>query len=315
MNTTSAATNTTPISNSTTTVAHSLPAERGKRAPAAASEPLAAPSGTAAGRSVEGVTRVLITGSTTGLGEAAARQLVDDGHEVVLDARNAERAAAVDGLARRAAGTGGVAGVVLGDLADTHDVRRIADQVGAVGRIDAVIHNAGVYAETQRNTTPQGHARTFCVNVLAPYLLTAWIAGATRLVYLSSGMHESGDTSLRDLDWTERRWNGTQAYCESKLHVTTLAMALTRRWPDRYVNVVDPGWVPTRMGGPGAPDDLELCHRTQAWLAVSDDPEARTSGGYWYHQQLHSPATAALDETFQDALLHQLFQLTHVSLP
>jgi NAD(P)-dependent dehydrogenase (short-subunit alcohol dehydrogenase family) len=261
------------------------------------------------GRSVEAVTRVLITGSTTGLGEAAARQLLDDGHEVVLHARNAERAAAVDGLARRAAG------IVVGDLADTDDVRRITDQADAIGEIDVVIHNAGVYAERQRNTTPQGHARTFCVNVLAPYLLTASIAGAARLVYLSSGMHESGDASLRDLDWTERRWNGTQAYCDSKLQVTTLAMALTRRWPDRYVNVVDPGWVPTRMGGPGAPDDLELGHRTQAWLAVSDEPEATTTGGYWYHQQLHPPAPAALDETYQEALLHELFQLTHVALP
>jgi NAD(P)-dependent dehydrogenase (short-subunit alcohol dehydrogenase family) len=262
-----------------------------------------------------GVTRVLITGSTTGLGEAAARQLVDDGHEVVLHARNAERATAVDDLVRRAAGPGRVAGLVVGDLADTDDVRRIADQVDAIGGIDAVIHNAGVYAERQRNTTPQGHARTFCVNVLAPYLLTAWIAGAARLVYLSSGMHESGDTSLRDLDWTERRWNGTQAYCDSKLQVTALAMALTRRWPDRYVNVVDPGWVPTRMGGPGAPDDLELGHRTQAWLAVSEDPEATTTGGYWYHQQLHPPAPTALDEPYQEALLRELSRMTDVALP
>jgi NAD(P)-dependent dehydrogenase (short-subunit alcohol dehydrogenase family) len=152
------------------------------------------------------------------------------------------------------------------------------------------------------------------VNVLAPYLLTAWIAGPTRLVYLSSGMHESGDTTLRDLDWTERRWDGMQAYCDSKLHVTTLALALARRWPERYVNVVDPGWVPTRMGGPGAPDDLDLGHRTQAWLAVGDDPEAATSGGYWYHRRRRPPAAAARDEAHQDALLHELSRLTQVTL-
>lgn len=192
--------------------------------------------------------RVLITGSTTGLGEAAAQQLLDDGHDVVLHARNRERAAAIDRLARRAVG------VVLGDLADTDEVRSIADQAAAIGGIDSVVHNAGIYVDPQRNETPQGHARTFAVNVLAPYLLTAWISGPSRLVYLSSGLHERGDTTLHDLDWTERRWNGMQAYCDSKLHVTTLALALARRWPDRYVNVVDPGWVPTRMGGPGAPD-------------------------------------------------------------
>ena len=244
--------------------------------------------------------RVLITGSTTGLGEAAARQLLDDGHEVVLHARNAERATAVDGLARRAVG------VVLGDLADPDQVRHVADQAEDI---------AGIYADPRRNVTPQGHARTFAVNVLAPYLLTAWIGGPTRLVYLSSGMHESGDATLHDLDWTERRWNATQAYCDSKLHVTTLALALARRRPDRYVNVVDPGWVPTRMGGPGAPDDLELGHRTQAWLAASDDPEATTSGGYWHHHQRHLPAAPARDATHQDKLLEALSRLTHVPLP
>ena len=122
------------------------------------------------------------------------------------------------------------------------------------------------------------------------------------------------EKDLHDLDWTERRWNGMQAYCDSKLHVTTLALALARRWPDRYVNVVDPGWVPTRMGGPGAPDDLELGHRTQAWLAVSDEPEAATSGGYWHHQQRRAPAAIALDGAYQDALLRELARLTDVSL-
>lgn len=150
--------------------------------------------------------------------------------------------------------------------------------------------------------------------MLAPYLLTAWIARPSRLVYLSSGMHTSGDASLRDIDWTERRWNGIQAYCDSKLFVTTLALAVARRWPDVLVNAVDPGWVPTRMGGPGAPDDLELGHRTQTWLAVSDQPEALSTGGYWYHQERHAPAAAAQDESFQASLLDELVRLTQVGL-
>ena len=212
------------------------------------------------------------------------------------------------------AATMSIIGVVIGDLASAAEVRDLAAQVDRIGGIGAVIHNAGIYVDPQRNETPQGHARTFAVNVLAPYLLTAWISGPSRLVYLSSGLHERGDTTLHDLDWTERRWNGMQAYCDSKLHVTTLALALARRWPDRYVNVVDPGWVPTRMGGPGAPDDLELGHRTQAWLAVSDEPEAATSGGYWHHQQRRPPAAVARDEAYQDALLRELARLTHVAL-
>jgi NAD(P)-dependent dehydrogenase (short-subunit alcohol dehydrogenase family) len=132
---------------------------------------------------------------------------------------------------------------------------------------------------------------------------------------MSSDMHAKGDRSLRDLDWTERTWNGVQAYSDSKLFVSTLALALARRWPDCLVNGVEPGWVPTRMGGRGAPDDLELGHRTQAWLAVTDDPEAMTSGGYWFHQHRRQPASAALDETFQDALLAEIARLTDVPLP
>ena len=243
--------------------------------------------------------RVLITGSTAGLGRAAARQLLDGGHEVVLHARNSVRAGSVDDLAGRAAG------VVVGDLASADETRGVADQVNAIGGIDAVIHNAAVYVDPRRVATPEGHARTLAVNVLAPYLLTAWINRPSR----------DGDASLRDIDWTARRWNGVQAYCDSKLFITALALAVARRWPDLRAHAVDPGWVPTSMGGPGAPDHLELGSLTQTWLAGSDHPEATGSGGYWYHQRRRSPAPAALDESFQDALLDELIRLTDVRLP
>jgi len=254
------------------------------------------------------MSRVLITGSTAGLGLAAARHLLDQGHQVVLHARNRERAASVDSLTSRAIG------IVIGDLASRHETRDVADQANAIGGIDAVIHNAAIYVDPRRVETPEGHARTLAVNVLAPYLLTAWIETPARLVYISSDMHRSGDSSLRDMDWTARRWNGVQAYCDSKLFITTIAFALARRSPGRCVNVVDPGWVPTRMGGPTAPDDLELGHRTQTWLAVSDEPEARTSAGYWYHQRRQIPVAAALDENFQDALLRELDRLADMRL-
>ena len=146
--------------------------------------------------------RVLITGSTAGLGWAAARHLLDGGHEVVLHARNSVRAGSVDDLARRAAG------VVVGDLASAEETRGVADQVNAIGGIDAVIHNAAVYVDPRRVATPEGHARTLAVNLLASYMLRAWIDRPSRLVYLSSGMHNDGDASLRDIDWTARRWNG-----------------------------------------------------------------------------------------------------------
>jgi len=81
-----------------------------------------------------------------------------------------------------------------------------------------------------------------------------------------------------------------------------------------YSNAVDPGWVPTRMGGRGAPDDLRLGHLTQEWLATSDEPEARSSGGYWFHQRLRPPHPAVLDPQFQDDLLAALARFTGAEL-
>src|SRR6266516_1923568 len=248
--------------------------------------------------------RIFITGSTDGLGRAAARTLLDDGHRVVLHARTAARAASVDDLAVRAAG------VVVGDLASAEETGRVADQVNAIGRMDAVIHNAAIFIDARRVATAEGHARTLAVNVLAPYVLTATIDRPSRLVYMASGMHRDGDASLRDIDWSARRWSGVQAYSDSKLFIVALALAVPRRWPDVRSNAVDPGWVPTRMGGPSAPDDLDLGHVTQVWLAMSSEPGAMESGGYWHHQRRHPPAPAASDIAFQDRLLDRLTRLT-----
>ena len=95
----------------------------------------------------------------------------------------------------------------------------------------------------------------------------------------------------------------------------SLTMVLARRWSKVLSNAVDPGWVPTKMGGPGAPHDLEQGHLTQTWLAVSDDPAAKVSGGYWHHRQQRQPAPEALDRDFQDRLMDKLVELSGVSLP
>jgi len=254
------------------------------------------------------MSRIFITGSTEGLGRAAALALLDDGHEVVLHARNPSRAASLGDLVQRGAA------VVIGDLASAEETHGVADHVNALGPMDAVIHNAAVFKEPERGATPEGHARTLAVNVLAPYVLTAEIKRPERLIYLSSDMHRGGDATLQDMDWTARAWNGTQAYADSKLFMAAFASMIARRWTDVRSNAVDPGWVPTRMGGPSAPDDLELGHVTQVWLAVSTEPDAMESGGYWHHQRRHAPAPAASDVAFQDALLDELTRMTGVRL-
>jgi NAD(P)-dependent dehydrogenase (short-subunit alcohol dehydrogenase family) len=256
------------------------------------------------------VSRVFITGSTEGLGLTAATLLISQGHEVVGHARNISRAADL----RQAAP--GLADVAIGDLSSADETTSVAGQVNALGRFDAVIHNAGVgYRENRKTTTVDGHAHVLAVNVLAPYLLTALIERPGRLVYLSSGMHRGGMPSVDDLDWNRRRWNGSQAYSDSKLYDTVLALAIARRWPDVLSNAVEPGWVATKMGGPGAPDDLSLGHVTQAWLAVSDDPAATVSGELFYHQRPREVHPSARSHQFQDELLGALAELAGVKMP
>ena len=255
------------------------------------------------------MSRVFITGSSDGLGLMAGRLLVADGHSVMLHARNASRADDTRAALPQADG------VAIGDLSSIAGMRQVAAQANASGRFDAVIHNAGIgYREPRRVETEDGLSQVFAVNVLAPYLLTALVERPHRLVYLSSGMHRGGDAGTDDQQWTRRRWNGAQAYSDSKLLDAVLAFAIARRWPGVLSNAVEPGWVPTKMGGPGAPGDMSLAPVTQAWLAVSQDPAAMVSGGYFYHQQPKPPHPAARDPAVQDRLLSYCAQLTSVEL-
>ncbi|MFO0619659.1 MAG: SDR family NAD(P)-dependent oxidoreductase [Polyangiaceae bacterium] len=239
--------------------------------------------------------RVFITGSADGLGHAAAETLLTAGHEVLVHVRAPERRAAVEPLLDRGAT------LVVGDLADLAETRSVAEQVNALGAPTAVIHNAGVYSGPS----------ILSVNVIAPYVLTALLPRPERLVYVSSGMHRGGTPSLDALDGR----GGSISYSDSKLFVTALAAAVARRWPEVRTHAVDPGWVPTKMGGPSAPDDLRLGHLTQEWLATSDDDEALTTGGYWFHQTRRDPHPAVNDTAFQARLLDALARATGISLP
>lgn len=238
--------------------------------------------------------RILVTGSTTGIGRATAASLLEDGHEVVVHARDDSRLSDDDELL--AAG----ARCVVGDLADLAQVLALAEAANALGGLDAVIHNAGVM-----------DGPVLPVNVVAPYVLTALVP-APRQIYLSSSMHRGGSADL-PADWSGP--GRTRSYADSKLLVTALMAAIARLRPDVLSHAVDPGWVPTRMGGPSASGDLGLSHVTQAWLATTEDADARTPGRYWFHQRVQQPHPAVHDEALQDALLASLAEHTGVDLP
>jgi NAD(P)-dependent dehydrogenase (short-subunit alcohol dehydrogenase family) len=255
------------------------------------------------------MSRIFISGSSTGLGLMAADLLVGKGHSVVLHARNAKRAEeAYQELPRAEA-------IMVGDIETIAGAKDLAAQVNALGRFDAVIHNAAVGYREGHRVTADGLPHVFAINTLSAYILTALIERPKRLVYLSSGMHRHADANLDDILWKKRRWNGSTAYAESKLHDAMLAFAIARRWPDVFSNALEPGWVPTKMGGSGAPDDMDQAHLTQAWLAAGDDTKADVTGQYFYHLKRMEPNPQSHDVALQDRLIVICKEISGVPLP
>jgi NAD(P)-dependent dehydrogenase (short-subunit alcohol dehydrogenase family) len=184
------------------------------------------------------------------------------------------------------------------------ETKALAAKANASGTFDAVIHNAGVYQVPRNSVGADGLPLVFTVNSLAPYILTCLIQKPQRLIYLSSGMHLQGNASL----------DSHTTYSDTKLHDVILSMAVARKWNDVYTNAVDPGWVPTKMGGVSAPDSLEKGFQTQVWLAVSNDREATVSGCYFHHQKQARYLPAAKDVTVQEKFLTLCEHITGVQL-
>jgi NAD(P)-dependent dehydrogenase (short-subunit alcohol dehydrogenase family) len=253
--------------------------------------------------------RVVVTGSADGLGKMAAELLIEKGHKVVLHARSAARA---NETRKKIAGA---EGIVVGDLSSIAQTKSVAGQVNKLGGFDAVIHNAGIgYREPNLVKTVDGLPQLFAVNSLAPYILTALITMPKRLVYLSSGMHYGAGSHLDDMLWGKRRWNGSQAYAETKFQDVLLAFAVARLFPEVKSNALEPGWAPTKMGGAGAPDDINKAHLTQVWLATSDEPAATVSGRYFFHRKQRDPDPATTDIDRQDLLLDLCRKLSDTAL-
>lgn len=252
---------------------------------------------------------IFVTGSSDGIGRETARQLIKGGHRVVLHARDDARAKdAADAVPE-------AAGVAVGDLSLVAGIREAAESANGLGPYDAVIHNAGVGSAAARHPTADGYERIFAVNVLGPYLLTALIPLPPRLVYLSSGLESAGRMDLDDLQWERRAWNGTQAYCDSKLYDLLLAFGVARRYPSLRSNAVDPGWIKTKIGGRGASHDLPIGADTQVWLATSDEQDAQVSGRFFKWRRDLRANPAAYETDAQEAMLAACATMTGTELP
>lgn len=237
--------------------------------------------------------KIFITGSSDGLGQLAAIRLLQEGHQVVLHARNKKRAEYA--LSK----VPGATKVLIADLSSLEETKQLAGKVNDLGQFDAIIHNAGVY-QTSADLI-------FHVNTLAPYILTCLINKPLRLIYLSSGLHLSGNPQLKNMD------SGQISYSDSKLHNLILAKAVARRWPGVFSNAVEPGWVPTKMGGPNATDDLQKGFETQVWLAAGED--AKVSGRYFFHQKEAAYRKEADDPDLQDRFLEKCAEFSGVPFP
>ncbi|WP_196803365.1 SDR family NAD(P)-dependent oxidoreductase [Arthrobacter sp. 135MFCol5.1] len=245
--------------------------------------------------------RILITGSTAGAGQLTAAYLLKRRHTVVVHARNEQRAADVR------QDLPGIDDVVTGDLLDLDQTRALAQQINSIGAFDVIIHNAGEYGLQD--------VELLNSNSLSPYLLTALVTPPRQLIYLTSDLHLSGDLKLDEV----RSGSGI-SYGDSKLHMAMIATAAARFWPDRQINAVAPGWIPTRMGfhngNTSTPDSLRDGYMTQVWLAEGTEPGSDVTGEFLFHQRVEARVNKLVHDTqAQDSLFAAYAEQTGVSFP
>ncbi|HXU73046.1 MAG TPA: SDR family oxidoreductase [Polyangia bacterium] len=265
--------------------------------------------------------RVLVTGATTGIGRVTAIELGRAGAEVVLVARDREKAESTLAALREAGAP--PAQVLMADLSLMSSVRALAEEVrGKLDRIDVLVNNAGAIFGT-RALTAEGFERTFALNHLSYFLLSNLILdripSGGRIVNVSSEAHRPAKVDFDDLQ-LERRYTAFGAYCLSKLMNLLFTFELARRVEARgiTVNAAHPGPVASNFGRSNrgvfgflfalaGPFMLtpEKGARTQIWLASSPDL-AGVTGKYFAKCKEKRPSPRALDEATQ----HKLWDVT-----
>lgn len=246
---------------------------------------------------------VLVTGPTSGIGEAAATDLAVLGARVLLLARNPDKAAATQARIQRAvtkadaSRTADVA-VVRCDISSLASVREAVGQIEEQDEdVDVLVHNAGAMPG-ERTVTGEGVELAFATNVLGPFLLTALLEdrlkadAPSRVITVSSGGMYAQKLDADDLQHEHRSYSGVSVYARNK----RAQVVLGEQWAERLrgtgvvVHTMHPGWADT----PGVEDALpgfqKLTKRvlrtptegadTIVWLAAATAPGS-TTGGFW----------------------------------
>lgn len=256
------------------------------------------------------MSRIFVTGSSDGIGQAGAKLLADQGHKVFLHARSESRAKEAQAAVPNASG------VLVGDISTIAGAKALAAEAMKAGPWDAVIHNAGLGPGAPDRKTEDGFQSTFAVNSLAPYILTCMMDKPKRLLYLTSGLHYSGSDDFKDITWNERRWSSGQAYNDSKLHDVMLANFVARQWSDVQSCSMDPGWIATKMGGRSAPGKVSTPGQAIFEYALGQSSVVGDkTGAYFTPQGANSPQKAASDTKKQDEFVKICEELSGVSFP
>lgn len=253
--------------------------------------------------------RIFITGSSDGIGQAVAKLLSDQGHSVVLHARNADRAASTRQAVPQAEA------VLVGDLRSVAETKKLAEEANSLGSgpFDTIIHNAGIGygATSSREITSDKISAVFAVNTLAPYILTCLMdKPKSRLLYMSSDSHWSGSDNLSNV-------TQSHSYSDSKLHDVMLANAFARRWGDEIqVLSMHPGWVRTKMGGMMAPGGKDKPAQVLAeWAVGRGKFTSLKSGAFFTTRGEETPHSGAGKVNKQEELLRVCKEVSGVDIP
>ncbi len=244
---------------------------------------------------------VVITGATSGLGEAAARQMAALSADLVIVARNEAKAQAIVEELRS---TGANATYELADLSSMTEVRDLTKRLSRLDRIDVLVNNAG-FLFGQRELTEEGLEQTFALNLLSQYILTTGLlpllekSAPSRVIMVSSGGMYSEKIHAYDLEYRQGTYTGTSAYARTKRGQVILAEEWAQAWKDKaiVVNSMHPGWAATPAIEKALPRFRKIVGGflrspdqgadTITFLAAADEAGQRT--GLFWHDRVARP--------------------------